>query len=784
MSSLRIRIGAVKDRSIDIVFSDMEKRSQRAAKNIERNMAGAMRTQSGVSDPRVNVRTTASDLRAQERLTQNTIKNNLAAEKFAHKQRMDMLKAERAMRSRSGGGYGGGGYGGGGSAYGDRWRMASRTAYQVSRSLPNVPGAYQVRGAGRDVLSGMGVNTQLLGVMEKAREAQDLAISLSNKGYTKGAAGIRGIRVAPEVLLKEAQDMVRQHGGSTSDVLRGMTKFTEVQGNLESARAIMPYLHKRAIANDANDEDMGTAAAKVDTALASQGVYQTDVSARNALTTRVIDQLAGQSKISSIDMDQISKHIGKISGTAAMFAGNVGDNIIDSMAIAQFAEQGPAANAATAATYTQSMILDIVKQSDEIDRYGGINVFKEGGKLMNPVQILTKLLENTENGKIVKMRGQPEGHLNQLQLMAAAFPNKRSWLATAEPANIFRGAGGGEAGTKAVLARFAEMRQADTSLEEDLAMKQQSATIQADKVNVELEDVAGNLQKQLLPVLKELTPTIVALAKSMSNMVKYVAEHPVKALFRALEVVILRAGMEAVLRRSIERAIMGGAANMPGSGGIVGGAAGGKGGGAAGGKGSAFLIGGDSASKAGKVFGALASAALILGAAEFGIAIGNVLAPVLLDAWADNDAKGLNTAVDAALLEDEKFRDIQKRSTTGLSQTDRATLEEEQEGLTGRIADAKSRLERSESSPMLSTYWDLGRAGYNAISGGLIGTSSEQIDKERVDAANLSGLEERQKEIAAMLSSELTVRISNVDEFKKSINAGVYQLPVPGYQIP
>lgn len=562
MAQIRIKIGAAEDRSVDVVFSNIEKRAMRTGDVVARALGGSSgnkgpyRSSSQAFDnaqkrmERASSRTSNAIVRNQNRVGQE-LKRGWGG--IARVVEREMMRVQRAQRR---------------AAQSQAQSFARRTSHRATRFMtPNAPIGSMARRALGDFARGAGIETHTGSIVGNVVSQEDLAQKLSTQGYVKGAAGARGQRVDKRVLIREARDLQKKYGfaGGTSSILEGGSRFVEQRGNLEGFRALAPELAKRAKSSNADFSDVAKTAAKIDSALSSQDEYRTNDKKRNQATLDLIDNFIRQGKVGSIEFDEQAKQISKLSGIAAGFTGDATKNLSELMTIAQLAERGPAKKAATATTYTQNFALDVPRRAKQFKDIAGVDIFNKEGKTRSLKDIILETLLATEKTKKVNVRGQGVQSLNQEQQIQKILPNKRSGLALKEFLNVFQGAGGGQKGIEAVKQDWEKFSGRNTAqLSEDLAAAMDKTSTRTAQFNAQMEDVVDGVKQKLVPAFEEATPGILKFAEVIGDVATWAVSNPKTAIGAAITASIARAGIESTLRAGIERAILGPNMGAPG----------------------------------------------------------------------------------------------------------------------------------------------------------------------------------------------------------------------------
>lgn len=626
---IKIRIGASIDASVDRAFDHIEKRAQKAQDRVRQSTERANRAAEKAAE-----RAARAQVREQERVASAEERSNRQRERAAERlatakeraaaraalrqereairaARTEEREAQRVARA----------------AERAHEAFARRTSHRATRFLmPNAPiGSMAMRGLGQ-ATRGMGIDVSIASNMARITEQEKRATTISNKAA--GAQG--GERVAPGELVAEMRNLSKQMGGSTSAGMEAMEAFVNQRGNLSGFREIAPQLMKRVISQGGDPADIGLTAAKIDSALASQGDFAKDDQLRNRTVMQVLDNLIQQGKVGSIDFDSMAKEIPKLSGIAAGIAGDAPENISKLMTIAQLAERGPAKNSATASTFAQNFALDLPKRSQAFRDVAGIEMFSKDGKVRDLEDIIVETLAATD-GRRTMTAGRRKGQtLTQTEQLQELLPNKRSFLALQEFLNVFQGAGGGEAGVQAVRAEFQKFGgSASAQLDADFAAQLNTGANRAERFNASLEETMQSVRDKLIPALDAHAGTILRFAEVIGNVATWALDNPKSAIAAAISASIARAGLESALRAGIETLI---------------GAAGGGAGGVGGYTRSAGFMGGVG------LAGNLAAGMTIASLAVTSVVIGRAIIDHLFDNSEKKDDLAMKQALDSLNL--------------------------------------------------------------------------------------------------------------------------------------
>jgi hypothetical protein len=558
---IRVRIGAVQDRSVDVVFGNIEKRANKLRENLIKALGGSGSTKAGEKLGKDTERALAGAAKAGEKAAKKLqTDQERAAKAIARAHEKAQKDIERALASatrateREAAKQ---------SAAVDREtkrqvrireKFAERTSYRATRFLFPPPsgmlgGARRIAG---DVLRGAGVDFSVAGATSRVVELQTLAQQISNQGYRAGEKGPAGARVSGDTLQAEARQVGSDLSLDPHKLLESQMKFLDVTGDLDASRKNMKGLAEIAAASNTDFTAMAEAAGNV-----SRHLEESPDKAEKLLG--IMRVLAGQGKVGSIEIKDFASQMAKISAMAPKFAGDVGENITKLTTIAQLSRaEGGSATAAQAATATARFV-DIFQTPARMKKFTDLRINpytdEKHTKLDDPFEIIRKSLIGTK-GDALKM--------------ADLFKSVMAQRGVAALTNSYNNAGGGKAGIAAVNSQFAifgkESAMTKAEVTEDNEKRQQTAAAKAQKFQNDLDKVMASAADKIFPALEKLAPQALALADGFGKIAGYVAENPIRSVVLALVAAVGRAGLEASLRAAIEKQIMGTGGLLPGRG--------------------------------------------------------------------------------------------------------------------------------------------------------------------------------------------------------------------------
>jgi hypothetical protein len=581
-----VRVGAVLDRSFDVVMGEVEKRAQRAQRAQARasgfgggsagggDMYGpgqrefakavAYREALMLKSERKAISEAEKAERKKTAIALREIRARAAAESALQRQRSSSMLSQyreteraaeahqaRLLRSETMA-----------ARRRDREvdRFATRTSHRATRFFfPPPEGALgTMKRIGLDIARGAGVDFSLSSGIGKAREREAAAVALSNQGWNPDQQAF-GDRISASSLRQTAKEQAARLGlKGEEDVMSAMTKFTDVTGDLATAQKIIGDIGLLARASGVNLDQAATAAAD----MSAQLPDTMDLDQRRAAMQRLLGVAAMQGKRGAVEMKDLARYMPKIVSSAGAFAGDPQDAMVKLMAISQVARRyGGAPNAAVASTSVASMV-NTLKTPARVKQFAahGVNVYDEQGKLRDIQAIIKESIVAAKNPvEFKKMWANVQG--------ARAVEGFRT---------IYQKAGGGKSGLDAINAEFAKFTAAlDPEAQKKMLSEATSTTeATANRFQQKLDEVTEKMGNSLLPTLERLAPVALQVTEGFGKIVAWSAENPGKAITAAIVASIGRAGIESGIRMLLDRAatsLFGGfPGGFPGGGGAPG----------------------------------------------------------------------------------------------------------------------------------------------------------------------------------------------------------------------
>jgi len=632
-----------------------------------------------------------------------------------------------------------------------RRQFAERTSHRATRFLmPNAPLGSMVTRTLGDFARGAGIDFSISGSMARVVSLEKQAQAVANSGYLAGDVDSKGNptanskRVGAAELVGQARDVSGKYGLEASTALDALQGFAGVAGDLDLGRRMLADIAKLSAASGTEMGDMALAAANVANQL--DGVEN-----KEEVINRVMKTIAGQGKLGAVEISDLSTQMARVAAASSKFSGDRGTNIQKMGALAQLARSKGGAPSAAEAARSTANFATMLQKTARIDAFkkGGIDVFTDKSKtaFKDPFQIIEESLMSTG------------GNLQKLNKMYADTVAGR--VATGA-ANIFNAAGGGEAGRTAVRAELARLMEGaalqDDEIDESARLVRESTDAKAKQFQNQLDTIVEKVADDLIPALDKATPHILKFAELLGEIAKVAVNHPLLTGAGAMVAVTVRAGLESAFRAQIEKMILGSRLPLPGQAASAGGTTVTAAGGA--------LPGG----KTGMVLQGM----LLAEAGQAGWAIGKKI----IDEFYAGSAAGQEKAVQDTLAIEQQIADWRRAQLTN---GDRDQVLEKMGELGQRRASAEARKENEGS--FVGNLSQLGTDMWNRLVGN---KTSEQIDREQVDVANLAQMTKDMATMRELLARPLVVRVNNLGDIPTPgaapANApqGIQPPPMPG----
>jgi len=540
-----LRVGAGLDtRSFDATFGEAQSRAKRAAQAISKTTidadrsAGKARVESARSAEKEIAAVSRAQLATQRAAMrqfneewkrdrraayQEETREARAAAQVKRQLQSEERRAEQASQR-------------------ERERFASRTSYRATRFLFPAPAGMLGYGArvGRDVLRGVGMDWSLAASLERNRSNETLANQISNQGWVPGE-GDFDKRISTERVRANSQAVGRKYAYGEGEVSEATQTYINLTGDLKGALPLMDKLALLSRATGTNLSDAAQAAA--DMSVQFEGLPDKG--------KRVADMLgiaAMQGKTGALELFQIAKQMPRIVSQAGFFAGDKSVAMGNLLAATQITRRyGGAGSPAQAATVTQSVIAALEKGDKKFGK-AGVETRDKSGALLS----LPNIIANS-----IKASYSKSGKFDADKFFGMWNAIRGGKLAMGAK-TLYDRAGGGNAGVQAILEEFAKFTRG-LNPEDQERLASASVNTQDKRAQLfqqQMDQVAQNLQAEMLPALTALEPKIKELAEAFSTVVSFTANHLPSAIMLAFTGAIARAGLESAGRALLERAIV------------------------------------------------------------------------------------------------------------------------------------------------------------------------------------------------------------------------------------
>lgn len=357
------------------------------------------------------------------------------------------------------------------------------------------------RGAGAMIRGGMGLAGSLMGglgveaglgrAVHVGTERQKLATNLVNASLS-GPEAENVSMVERQKRAAELGNFAKDIGGKTAmdpnKILEGMGAFVGKTGDLQTAKEAMGELAVLSRATGSSVEDMASAAGDVSANLG-------DMKNKGQMVTTIMRVFAGQGKLGAVEVKDLSKQMAGLAAQTTMFAAGPETAMASLGALTQEARQGGGAKSAAQSVTSVESFVNTFSKGARLGNFEKHKVaFKNEKGLLDPEEIIVNALKATggDNKK-----------------MGELFADVRARSATKGFESIYRSAGGGEAGEKAVRAKFSELRGATLGKGDEaaaFAASMQTAEAKAQLFQQRLDQIAGDMADKLMPAMLKFAP--------------------------------------------------------------------------------------------------------------------------------------------------------------------------------------------------------------------------------------------------------------------------------------
>jgi len=532
MATLRIRIGASVDSSVNASFASIEKAAQRAGGVIRKQLSDATRG-AGSSSPRAASAAAENAGKAISKSAQDAVGNfkalstvlkgmpadlkTIEREATRALQAMSRQKAREALGLRPGGP---------GQGRPSRFwfplggNLAIQKPHMSTLHLDPISGiagfgmsaASYLRQAAVGYAHAHGYETDVQRMVEKNVSEEAIAQKIANAGYLPGTNGANSVLQSRSNILAAARKTAFESGTERGDVLQGLSTFVGKTGDLALGQQMLTDLAKLSRATGSEFNDMADAAAEVANHLG-------DLPNKGQVTYEVMKQIAGQGKLGAIEIKDMAAQMAKVAATANQFKGGAAANIATLGVFAQESKlEGGSASSVQAATSVARFVSGLT--SERSLKHWQAHGFKNGAftdaghsEFEDPLTIV-KMALKAASGK----NGQGKADKTVLQEL---FPNVMAYRAVAGWEATYNRAGGGDKGMQAVTDEFERLKQAQLTNEEVMrafSAAMQTSEAQSKQFNEQIAALAEGVDGKLMPAVAALAPAFVDLAELIARI--------------------------------------------------------------------------------------------------------------------------------------------------------------------------------------------------------------------------------------------------------------------------
>lgn len=427
-------------------------------------------------------------------------------------------------------------------------RQAYRTAYRKASSRYDAGvGALTSLGSRAAGMLAMGggaaIAAGISSELKLGKESTLLAV-MSKQAGEKGS-----IKDIQKGLVDRIREVGKESGLDRADLVSGMTKFFSKSGNVNIAKEMLPFFAEMSDITGSSLEDIGDTAGMAFMQAMAKGMSPQEA---KKVTEDILAAFAGQAAVGTIEMKDFAAYGPSLLSTAARFKGDYGRMAAVTGAMAQTGAYGGANRAAEAATALARFADQLRDAAPEFEKLG-VQTYERDERGIavqrDPIQIIKEVLAKTEGG--------------DERILAKYFSNVRSMRAVAGFNVMYRAAGGGEAGLKAVdehLNKFLGAQLSKAQIKEGAAAIRETPARQFEAAFNDLKDEIG---KNLLPALTQLAPAMSKLVVTLKPAIEWLGrfvqsavENPWGTVIEAVSLALVGSVAKAAIGEAIKAQII------------------------------------------------------------------------------------------------------------------------------------------------------------------------------------------------------------------------------------
>lgn len=443
-----------------------------------------------------------------------------------------------------------------------RQRMAMDFGGSVTRSLGGA--ARGSMSVASEFARGAGVDTSLANTFGRGNRLQSMAVDLSNQGLN--TAGGKG-RESPQKVEARIREVADATGMDRETVAAGIGNQVGKTGNLQTALAGAMDLAKMSKATGSSFADMADAAGDVGNALGEAG----DMGNADKKAQRISDIMrtfSFQGKMGAVEIKNMASQMAKLGSAAGQFEGDAGDNMVKLGALMQLARAEGGASSATQAATAISGMTNTFKTPARVAAFKkqGIDVFNEQGQIKDPVELMKQAFTKTRQGDPTDLKKMFYNVIGAKPVESLSMTYRKAYQAAGGSKNDKAADKAGLAAVDAKMAKFnpttdKARKQIAGDMDSAFAATMGTNESKAQQAQNRLDDIAKGLTEKLIPAFERGAPALEKFVSAVADGAAWAVDNPGRAITLAIVGSIGKAGLEMVLKASIEKALSGASAN-------------------------------------------------------------------------------------------------------------------------------------------------------------------------------------------------------------------------------
>lgn len=440
-----------------------------------------------------------------------------------------------------------------------KWqRRAGIASYTASRSfgnyLPRVPSITQMGYAAGELARGVGIDVSPAQWLTTARGRESSMTDLSNAAVIPNDKQ-NSTRVPTAQLLSESRAVADRYGLKSTDTDAGLSQYVKITGDLKSARDLLDPLSKLAVATGTDVGQLFGTAANISNQIGDD--LGDDEKA--AMMMRVMRNFAGQGKVGAVELPDLARYGARLASSARFYEGDRESTLTDLGIIAQKSREAGGSNTPAMAATSVDRLLTTFKTGARVAEFEdqGIRVHnKQTGQIRNPVEIIREALEKTRSDPVAwnKLFMNIMGERGAAGLAA---PYRDARIAALNAGMSEKDAN--EAGLRAYDDDIANMRSqtlSEKQADENVSEKMKTIDASVNQLNNAFTDIAASALPELARSIRDATPTLIAFAQAGAGAATWMLENPKSTIAGGLGLTAMMSGLAIAFRVAIEAGVM------------------------------------------------------------------------------------------------------------------------------------------------------------------------------------------------------------------------------------